>query len=103
MSELYENISIEDMPNDDWVDIAKICGVDLAVKLLKDFAGLTIPVPKTWDEKLKKKYIKKHYNGDRKSMKKVVRVCDISERQVYQIYKEVINQLKLFDGLNEED
>ena len=103
MSELYKDLTIEDMPNDEWIDIAKICGLPLTIQLLEEFAGITISTPKNWDAKLIKKYIKKHYNGTRPSMRKIVKVCDVSERQVYKIYDEVENQLKLFDELENDE
>lgn len=95
-NELYENVTLEDMPTDDMREIAEICGVDNTVEIMRIFAGLTINVPANFSKKLVDKYIKKNYNGS--NMKKICRVCGVSSRYVFKLTKTTADerQMKLF-------
>lgn len=39
-------ITIEDMPNDDLLFVAKNCGIDVAVKMMLHLQGLSISIPR---------------------------------------------------------
>lgn len=100
----YSNqiITIEDMPNQLFEDIAAICGLDVAVSILKNFNGNTIIVPTNGFEKIEKKIILDEYDGHTSTIQRLSRNLDITEKTVRNVlakYKIVVpegNQLSLF-------
>lgn len=74
-------ITIEDMPNEDLLFVAKKCGVDVAIKLMLHLQGLSINVPRNSLRKVRARYIREHYNG--KNIRQLAVDCQVSIRQVY--------------------
>lgn len=101
----YHDIVItpDDMPNDLFRDIADLCGVDVAVKILLNFKGNTIPVPIYGMEKVEKKIILKEHNNDPFAIKILARKLEMSEVHIRKIIKRFgltpaeDGQQKLFD------
>lgn len=97
-------VTVDDMPNSLFKDIALLCGVDVAVKLLSNFPGVTIQVPIYGFEKIQKKIILSEYNNDPYALKTLARKLRLSEyhiRDVLKRYKIVPSengQTKLFDN-----
>lgn len=97
-----ENITVEDMPNELFEDIAVICGLDIAVALLDKFAGNEITVPKNGFEKIEKKIILTEYDGSAISIKRLARQLQQTEKTIrnilskYRIEPAVEGQVSLF-------
>lgn len=100
----YSNqiITIEDMPNQTFVDIAAICGLEVAVSILKNFNGNTIIVPTNGFEKIEKKIILNEYDGYTSTIQRLSRNLGIAEKTVrnvlskYKIIPAEGGQLGLF-------
>lgn len=82
-----ENITAEDMPNDDLKYVALHAGLKYALMLIFLLAGLTINIPKHSLKRLKERYILKEYDGSRLTINRLAVECDISQRLIYQIIK----------------
>lgn len=97
-----ENLTIEDMPNELFEDIADLCGLDVAISLLKNFAGNTITVPTNGFEKIEKKIILTEYDGSAISIKRLARKLCKQEKTIrnvlsqYRIEPAIEGQLSLF-------
>ena len=76
-------ITIEDMPNDDLLFVAKNCGIDVAVKMMLHLQGLSISIPRNALRKVIARYICEHYDGN--NIKQLAVDCQVSIRQVYTI------------------
>jgi Mor family transcriptional regulator len=87
-------MSIEDMPNEDMRDVAELCGIEVAVSLIKHFQGSKISVPRNRAYlKLAEKFIIANYDGD--NAKRLSQVCCCSLDYVYKcIKKEDSRRLK---------
>lgn len=83
----YKNVEVTaaDMPNSMFRDMAEICGVDVAVKILKYMVGNTIVVPTCGFEKIEKRLILQNYNYDSLSIQRIARKLSISERAIRNI------------------
>lgn len=100
----YSNqvITIEDMPNQLFSDIAAICGLEVAVSILKNFNGNTIIVPTNGFEKIEKKIILNEYDGYTSTIQRLSRNLGIAEKTVrnvlakYKIIPAEGGQLGLF-------
>lgn len=73
--------TIDDLPNEDLVLVAKSCGIDVAVKLITHLQGLTISIPRSSMRKIVCRYISEKYNG--KNVKQLAMECGVSTRYVY--------------------
>ena len=58
-----EELTIEDLPNQDLQIIASVVGFDVAIRLIYELAGFEFTVPKHSLSHLKYKYIAKKYDG----------------------------------------
>ncbi|HNT26534.1 MAG TPA: Mor transcription activator family protein [bacterium] len=76
-------ITIEDMPNDDLLFVAKNCGVEVAAALMLRLQGLSISIPRNALRKVIARYICENYNGN--NIKQLAVDCRVSIRQVYAI------------------
>lgn len=77
------SISIEDMPNEDLVLVAKSCGIEVAAILLQKLPGLTINIPKTGMRKIANRYICDNYDGS--NTKDLALECGVSIRHIYSV------------------
>ena len=82
----WQNLDIDDMPNEDLKLVAELCGVDVARSLIENLEGVTIYIPKYSYRHLIKQYIHKHFDGT--NAKKLALELKISERMVYKLLKE---------------
>ena len=94
--EWEKNLDIKDMPNDTFEDIAILCGIETALKLLKEMSGNNIYVPRNGFKLAKDRYIRKHYDGSTDSIRRLARECGVSERYIYTVINETEGQIKLF-------
>lgn len=82
--EILDEITIADMPNGDLHLVAQVAGVNFAVRLLKDFAGMSLSIPKYGFKKIFSRYVKKHFDGT--NAKVLARRLGVTERFIYTIY-----------------
>ena len=80
----YKNVrvAIDDMPNQDMIDIAKICGIDAAIKLLQYFSGTRINIPSNGFIKIEKKIILDEYDGYAQTIKRLASRLGMTEKTV---------------------
>lgn len=78
-----DGMTAEQMPNEDLVDIAKLCGNNIAVALIKNCAGMYITVPKAATRKVSTRFIIDKFDGS--NAKKLAFVAGVSLRNVYEI------------------
>jgi Mor family transcriptional regulator len=79
--ELLENITIDDMPNQDMKLVAELCGIDVAVKLLQELGGVGIMIPKFGFRKVIQKYICDNFDGT--NAKRLALELGVSLRFIY--------------------
>lgn len=87
-----DNLTEEDMPNEELKVIASLCGVETAIALMKNIPGVMVCIPSKSLIKLRNKYICKKYDGKKKSIIELSRELGLSERAIYDILKK--NMLK---------
>ena len=85
-----ENITADDMPNDDLRFIAEKAGLKSALALIFFTPGLNVSIPKTAFKQLKDKYILNNYRGDKYSMNELSVKCSVSQRYIYRLIKDNI-------------
>lgn len=101
-----EDISIDDMPNEDFKDIFDIFGAEVALNFLTYFAGTQINVPLHGFGKIKKKILLQHYDGTRQSIRRLSPKLGITERTAITYIQEsgavppAEGQISLFGGNN---
>lgn len=79
---LSQSLSVEDIPNSNVRDIAQVIGMEAVIRLILNFDGLQIYIPKDIRTRLKRLYVQKNYTGD--NAKKLAQQLDLAERTVYQ-------------------
>lgn len=82
-----ENITIDDLPNDDLKFIAQEAGLKQALMMIFLFSGVAVSIPTNPFSKLKENYIVNHYDGSRMSINKLATECGITQRHIYRILK----------------
>lgn len=80
-----QNITIENLPNEDLKIMAAIIGLDATIKMMCELPGIIISVPKNATLQAKTDYVKKHYDGSKKSRYELAKMCDLSEGYIYRI------------------
>ena len=97
-----QNLTVEDMPNEVFQDIAERCGLEAAKILLTQFQGTTIYIPTDGFKNLRNSYILKNFDGSTASLRRLAIELKVSEqciRDVLKKHKNVDineNQLQLF-------
>jgi Mor family transcriptional regulator len=86
-----EDITVEDLPNEDLKIVAALVGLDTAVKMMCELPGIVISIPKNATLGAKIKYIKKHYDGSKKSRYELAKACGVSENYIYKIIRKALN------------
>lgn len=100
MESLCRELTISDMPNEDLKIVAEFCGVEIALKLLRELPGISINIPKFGLQKISKlrEYI--YQNLCKKSIKRIALDTGLSEVHIYRMLretrKECPGQLDLF-------
>ncbi len=89
MKEVYwKQMGIEDMPNQDMRLVAELCGLDVAISLLRNMSGVSIYIPKVESNiNFIRRFVKRFYNGN--NAKIIAIELDIGERLVYKIVNEL--------------
>ena len=80
-----ENVTAEDMPNDDLKYVAQNAGIKSALIMILLLAGLTISIPKNALRKPKERYILNEYDGTKLTINKLTVECGLSQRYVYNL------------------
>ena len=80
-----DNISADDMPNDDLKFIAEKAGIRSALALIFCSPGLTVSIPKNAFNTVKEQYIIHNYDGTKYSINKLAIECDLTQRFVYKV------------------
>lgn len=80
-------ITEDEMPNEELKIIASLCGVQTAVDLMKKLPGVMISIPTKSLITLRNKYICKRYDGTKKSLLELSLNFGLSQRQIYKILK----------------
>jgi len=83
----YKNfrITMDDMPNEDLLLVAKNCGLEVATTLMLRLQGLTISIPRNAMRKVIARYICEKYDGG--NIKQLALECDVSTRHVYAVLR----------------
>lgn len=100
-----KNATIEDMPNDDMTLVAQECGMEVAIKLLKNCKGMVLNVPKFGFKNLIDRYIKENYKPGLAN--RIALKCGCSQRYVYEVMEidpeEEKRQARLWDETEERE
>lgn len=82
-----DEVTEDEMPNEELKIIASLCGVQTAIELMKHLSGVMICIPNKSLIELRNKYICKKYDGTKKSLINLGKELSLAERQLYQIIK----------------
>jgi len=82
-----DEITEDEMPNEELKTIAALCGVKTAIDLMKNMPGVMICIPNRSLIALRNKYICKKYDGTKKSLLSLSLSLGLSQRQMYEILK----------------
>lgn len=82
-----DDITLDDMPNQYFKDIAELCGMDVACKILSNFQGNMIQVPTRGFLKLQERIILDGYDNSAQSIKVLARKLVCSEAYIRQVIK----------------
>lgn len=85
-------ITENDLPNEEMEVLCSIIGLEATKKLLTNYPGYTITIPKQALSKYKDKYIIENYNGTKISRVHLAKECDVSERYIYNTVHENKNK-----------
>ena len=83
-----QNITPEDMPNDDLRFIAEKAGLNAALALILYTPGLIVPIPKNAFKQLKDKYILNNYKWNKYSMNELSVECEVTPRYIYKLLEQ---------------
>jgi hypothetical protein len=81
-------ITMENLPNEDLKIVAAIIGLTPTVQLMCEVPGMLISVPKNATLKARVEYVKKHYDGSKKSRYELSKTCGLSENYIYRVAKQ---------------
>ena len=95
MKEVYwKQVGIEDMPNEDMRLVAELCGLEVAVALLRNMSGISIYIPKPGANlRFIRRFVKRFYNGHNAKLLAVE--LDVSERFIYDVISDLRKQGEL--------
>lgn len=82
-----DEVTEDEMPNEELKIIASLCGVQTAIDLMKNLPGVMIYIPNRALINLRNKYICKKYDGTKKSILDLGLTLGLSARQLYDIIK----------------
>lgn len=80
-----DNVTPNDMPNEDLKYVAEKAGLKQALLLIFLLPGLTLNIPKNALKKLKERHIINEYDGTRYTLNRLAVECDLSQRYVYKL------------------
>ena len=82
---LYDSLTVDQLPNADIELVAKNCGLEVAVSLLQNMPGISISVPKAGLKEITREFIQRNYTG--KNMKELALRCNLSLSHAYRLLK----------------
>ena len=88
IDKVKEQITSEDMPTENMKIIAETCGIDIAIKILKNLGGLSLYIPSSGISLIHNKYILKRYDGTRDCANRLALELGVSINYVYKILKQ---------------
>ena len=78
----------EDLPTEDLKLMAGIIGMPATIKLLTEATGCVFTMTKNWDRELIKRYIKRVYDGTKRSRMNLCILCKVNENYIHKICSE---------------
>lgn len=84
---ITENITIDDLPNEDLKFVATFCGMEVALLLIKYSSGMTLHIPQNCFKELTKRYIIKNHDGTRACEMRLALTCKVTERYIRKLIK----------------
>ena len=78
-------ITMETLPNEDTKILASIIGLPLTIQLMCKHPGMSFTIPQNATLSARRKYVKKYYDGSKKSRAYLCKVCGFSENYIYRI------------------
>lgn len=85
-------ITEDNLPTEDLERLCRIIGLEATKKLMLQAAGDKFSIHSYCTQKYKKQYIIDHYDGTKKSLIKLVRECDTTQRFIYKSIKEHVER-----------
>jgi hypothetical protein len=82
IDDILAGFTIEDLPNEDMQLVADSIGLEAAMKLMRDFQGVQLNIPKNWHINAVKRYI---VANNHMAVKKLAVRCNVSSRFVYSV------------------
>jgi len=83
-----QEITKDDLPNEDLRIVADLISLEVAVKMMCELQGINISIPQKAAANAKIRYIKKHYDGTKKSRYELAKICGVSEGYIYKIARQ---------------
>lgn len=87
-----DEITEDEMPNEELKIIASLCGVQTAIDLMKNMPGVMVCIPNRALIDIRNKYIFKKHDGSKKSLIDLSLNLGLSQRQIYKIIKKLTKQ-----------
>ena len=100
---ISEQMTVDDMPNQEFQIIAQHLGIEASVQILELMAGMWMSVPKTWNMKIAERYVRENYDGG--NVRQLVLETGLSMTTIYKLLNEkanTANQSTLFDAIDGE-
>ncbi len=97
-------ITVDDMPNQTFREIYELCGKEVAISLLQNYAGCQIQVPSRAFYNLRQRLLKAEFDGTAESIRYLARKYGFTEARVREALKAAKveipteGQLGLFEG-----
>ncbi len=83
-------ITEDNLPTEDLQYLCSIIGLEATKKLMFNAAGEKFSIHAHCNQQYKKQYIIDHFDGTRKSIIKLVKACNTTQRYVYKVIEEYV-------------
>lgn len=80
-------ITVDDMPNQTFKEIYELCGKEVAISLLQNYAGCQIQVPARAFYNLRQRLLKSEFDGTTESIRYLARKYGFTEYRVREALK----------------
>lgn len=93
MDDFLDDLVLEDLSGDQY-DLAECIGLDVYVKLVRNFAGLpiTVPMPQSINKSARNRKIIREFNGY--NAKKLARKYGLSKRRINELTAKKLKEMK---------
>lgn len=81
-------ITEDNLPTEDLQYLCSIIGLEATKKLMFIAAGEKFSIHAHCNQPYKKRYIREHFDGTRKSMLEITKACRTTQRYVYKVLEE---------------